>query len=358
MVLADVGEEGQRRLKASSVLLVGTGALGSPAALYLAAAGVGRLVLVDGDTLDASNLHRQVLHDTAAIGSLKVDSAAERLRALNPEIEIETHAVRLSPGNAQDISRGCDLIVDGCDNFPTRFLTNDLGFFSRIPVVHGAIDRFQGQLSVFSPGTGGPCYRCLLPALPAPGTVPSCEEAGVLGALPGSIGSLMAMEALKLLIGFGDPMIGRLFVLDVRHGHARSIRLQPDPRCPLCGPSPTIHSLTNSETMSSASCSTDSGDSITAEELSSLLVAGFDGMLVDVREPHEHEARRIETAVLIPLRELDSRLAELPVDRRIILHCKSGMRSARALALLKSQGYRNVRHLEGGIDAWPPGSRP
>jgi adenylyltransferase/sulfurtransferase len=352
MVLPELGVEGQLRLKHSSALLVGSGALGSPAALYLAAAGLGRLVVVDGDCLEISNLHRQVLHRSSALGRPKTESARQQLRDLNPEITINVHHTRLTPENAVSLAQGCGVIVDGCDNFPTRFLTNDAGFFLGIPVVHGAIDRFQGQVSVFSPRTGGPCYRCLLPAMPPPGSVPSCQEAGVIGALPGIIGSMMAMEALKLILGIGKPLMGRLLIYDALAGSTRTLRLRQDPSCALCGKTPSIHTLHNSETKASHAC-TSADDWITAHELQTLLANGFNGIVLDVREPTEHAARHIEGSLLIPLGHLPGRMEELPVDRDIIIHCKMGGRSAKALAYLKSQGFTRIRHLQGGIDAWP-----
>lgn len=351
MILPQMGTGGQRKLKESSVMLVGAGALGSPAALYLAAAGTGRLVLVDGDTLELSNLHRQILHQTSHIGQPKTESARARLQNLNPEVTVEAHHTRLTPDNARAIADGCALIVDGCDNFPTRFLTNDLGFFLGIPVVHGAIDRFAGQVSVFAPQTGGPCYRCLLPQPPPPGAVPSCQEAGVIGALPGIIGSMMAMEAIKLLLGWGEPLIGRLLLIDSLAAGSRTLRLRRDPQCRLCGGSPDIHGLHNPETLADISCSA-VADTIEGADLHEWMQRGFDGLIVDVREPAEHAQRSIPGAVLLPLGELPERHHELPRDREIILHCKMGGRSARALGFLRQQGFTRIRHLAGGIDAW------
>lgn len=352
MVLPQFGDAGQLRLKQTTALLVGSGALGSPAALYLAAAGIGTLILVDGDHVEPSNLHRQILHRTSSLGYPKTESALRLLADLNPDITIQTHHMRFSADNAESLARGCDVIIDGCDNFPTRFLTNDTGFFLGIPVVHGAIDRFQGQVSVFSPRKGSPCYRCLLPSMPQPGSVPSCQEAGVVGALPGIIGSLMAMETIKLILGIGDPLLGRLLIYDALAGNSRTLRLRRDPACGLCGDSPTIHSLRNAETNSTPACTT-AEDWITVHELQSLLENGFNGMIIDVREPAEHAARRITGSRLIPLGHLPQRIAELPMDQDIILHCKMGGRSAKALAYLKSQGFTRVRHLQGGIDTWP-----
>jgi sulfur-carrier protein adenylyltransferase/sulfurtransferase len=351
IILPEFGDAGQIRLKQSSVLLVGSGALGSPAALYLAAAGVGRLVVVDGDSVELSNLHRQILHRQDTVGQPKADSARTTLIALNPHIDLKIHSTRLTPDNAMSLADGCALIVDGCDNFPTRFLTNDLGFFLGRPVVHGAIDRFHGQVSVFAPHAGGPCYRCLLPALPPPGAVPSCQEAGVIGALPGIIGSMMAMEAIKCLLGIGSPLIGRLQIYDALAAESRILRIRRDPQCALCGTHPTIPMIHNAETTAPISCASHT-DTITPGDLQRLLQDGFSGRLVDVREPYEHASARIEGSYLIPLGQLRERLHELPRDREIILHCKMGGRSAKALAFLQSQGYDRIRHLEGGMDAW------
>ncbi len=352
MVLPELGEAGQLRLRNACMLLVGSGALGSPAALYLAAAGVGRLVIVDGDHVELSNLHRQILHRTSALGAPKPESALQQLRDLNPEIRIDVHLTRLTPENSLSLAQGCDVIIDGCDNFPTRFLTNDTGFFLGLPVVHGAIDRFQGQVSVFSPRAGGPCYRCLLPGMPPPGSVPTCQEAGVIGALPGIIGSMMAMEALKLILGIGEALLGRLLIYDALAANTRTLRLRRDPTCALCGESPSVHTPDNTETRASPTC--DSVDDwITAQEFQTLSGNGFDGIILDVREPAEHAARHIEGSLLIPLAHLPERLAEIPTDRDIIIHCKMGGRSAKALAYLKSQGFTRIRHLKGGLDAWP-----
>lgn len=352
MVLPGLGEAGQLRLKNATALLVGSGALGSPVALYLAAAGIGTMVIVDGDIVEMSNLHRQVLHRTSTLGQPKTNSAQQQLRDLNPEITLIMHHTRLTPENATSLSQGCDVIVDGCDNFPTRFLTNDTGFFQGIPVVHGAIDRFQGQVSVFAPHMGGPCYRCLLPNVPPPGSVPSCQEAGVIGALPGIIGSMMAMETMKLILGIGNSLTGRLLVYDALAANTRSLHLRRDHSCALCGDTPSIHTLHNAETSIAPSCDP-LGDSITAHELHTLLENGFAGIIIDVREPYEHAARHIEDSHLIPLATLPERISELPMDRDIILHCKMGGRSAKALAYLKLQGFTRVRHLQGGLDAWP-----
>ena len=354
LLIPAVGESGQLRLKNAAVLLIGVGALGSPAALYLAAAGVGRLGLVDADVVDASNLQRQILHDESWLGKPKLASAAARLREVNPHVHIELHAVRFTAGNALEIARRYDLIVDGCDNFPTRFLSNDAAFFLRKPLVYGAIHRFEGQSTVFAPHLGGPCYRCLLPALPAPGSVPSCQEAGVLGVLPGIIGSLQAMETLKLILGIGTVPLGKLTVYDALQSTFRSLNLSRDPQCRLCGEHPDIHGVSNAETTVPATCvsSPDHMQSITTTELRALLAGDFTGLLIDVREPDEHALARIEGARLMPLKSLPDKLGSLPRDRDIYVHCKSGMRSARAVRMLLDRGFARVRNVSGGIDAW------
>lgn len=354
LLIPDVGEAGQRRLKGASVLLIGTGALGSPTALYLAAAGVGRLGLVDADVVDASNLQRQILHGESWLGKPKLESAAARLREINPHVRTELHPVRFAPDNALEIAGAYDLIVDGSDNFPTRFLTNDTAFFQKKPLVYGAIHRFEGQAGVFAPHLGGPCYRCLLPTLPPPGSVPSCQEAGVLGVLPGIIGSLQAMEALKLILGIGTVPFGRLTCYSALQSTFRSLKLNRDPRCRLCGDAPEIHGVSNAETTASATCAftPEHMESITTAELRTLLQGNYEGLLIDVREPDEHAAAHIEGSRLIPLKTLPEQLDSLPRDREILVHCKAGGRSARAVQLMLDQGYTRVRNVTGGMDAW------
>jgi molybdopterin/thiamine biosynthesis adenylyltransferase/rhodanese-related sulfurtransferase len=352
LLIPDIGQEGQLRLKNASVLLIGTGGLGSPAALYLAAAGVGRLGLIDPDAVDLSNLHRQILHGESGIGTPKLDSAHARLREINPHVALDLHPYRLTPDNAMQVASEYDIIVDGCDNFPTRFLTNDTAFFLKKPLVYGAIHRFEGQLTVFAPHLGGPCYRCLLPEMPPPGAVPSCAEAGVLGALPGIIGSLQAMETLKLIIGIGEAPLGKLTIYDALGSSFRTIKLRRDPSCRLCGEHPNVHSVSNPETATDANCGFDGLPTISIRELCSKLQSGFEGVVLDVREPHEHAAESIPGSRLIPLRSLPERLRELPKNREILVHCKSGGRSARAVAYLAEQGFSNVKNVSGGIDAW------
>lgn len=351
--MPELGLTGQLRLKRSAVLLVGAGALGSPAATYLAAAGVGRLTIVDPDAVELSNLHRQILHHDGWIGKPKTASAAARLREVNPHVEVATHATRFTPEKALDLARGHDVILDGSDNFSTRFLTNDTAFFLRLPLVYGAIHRFQGQCAVFAPHLGGPCYRCMLPNIPPSGSVPSCAEAGVLGVLPGIIGSLQAVETIKILSGIGEIPLGKLLTYDALRSSFRPISLARDPRCRLCGEAPSITSVSNPETTSAATCTMTTADhEITPTDLRQLLADGFDGLLIDVREPHEHEAARIEGFQLIPLKTLENHLSDWPRDTPVILHCKGGMRSARALEFMASHGFTNLRHLKGGIDAW------
>jgi len=354
LLIPMVGEAGQLRLKNAAVLLIGTGALGSPAALYLAAAGVGRLGLVDADVVDASNLQRQILHGESWIGKPKLESAAARLRDVNPHVQVELHPVRFTPENAIEIAGSYDILVDGSDNFPTRFLTNDTAFLLKKPLVYGAIHRFEGQTGVFAPHLGGPCYRCLLPNMPPPGSVPSCQEAGVLGVLPGIIGSLQAMETLKLVLGIGVVPLGKLTCYDALNSAFRSLKLNRDPQCRLCGDYPNIHHVSNAETTASVTCNlaSESMESITTIELRALLSGDFNGLLIDVREPAEYAVARIEGSRLIPLKTLPDELDSLPADREILVHCKSGGRSAKAVQLLLNHGFTRVRNVAGGIDAW------
>jgi len=354
LILPEVGLPGQLKLKAASVLLIGAGGLGSPAALYLAAAGVGRIGLVDPDHVELSNLQRQILHGEAMVGKSKLLSAATRLTDINPHVVIEAHPERFSPDNAARIASPYDLILDGSDNFATRFLSNDIAFFLRKPNIYGSIFRFEGQLSVFAPHLGGPCYRCMLPAIPPAGSAPSCAEAGVLGVLPGIIGSLQAMEAIKLLLGIGEPPIGRLLCYDALRTSFRDIRLRRDPACPLCGDSPSILSPDNQETRSQLACaaSTVAAPTVDVAELDRRMAAHLPPFLIDVREPHEHAATQIPGSTLIPLGSLAARLDEIPSTREIILHCRSGMRSAKGAALLLERGFPHVSHLAGGIEAW------
>ena len=354
LLIPAVGEAGQLRLKNASVLLIGAGALGSPAALYLAAAGVGRLGVVDADVVDASNLQRQILHGESWLGKPKLESAAARLREINPHVRVELYPVRFSSDNALEIAASYDVLVDGSDNFPTRFLTNDTAFFLGKPLIYGAIHRFEGQTGIFAPHLGGPCYRCLLPKSPPAGSVPSCQEAGVLGVLPGIIGSLQAMETLKLILGIGSTPLGKLTCYDALGSTFRTLKLNRDPQCRLCGETPEIHGVSNAETGASASCSLTPAhmESITTTELRAIITGNFEGLLIDVREPAEHAIARIDGARLIPLKTLPDVLDSLPRDREILVHCKSGGRSARAVQLLLDHGFNRVKNVSGGIDAW------
>ncbi|NQX00270.1 molybdopterin-synthase adenylyltransferase MoeB [bacterium] len=354
LLIPAVGGQGQLRLKNAAVLLIGTGALGSPAALYLAAAGVGRLGLVDADVVDASNLQRQILHGESWIGKPKLESAAARLREVNPHVRVELHPVRFTPENALQIAGSYDILVDGSDNFPTRFLTNDTAFLLGKPLVYGAIHRFEGQTGVFAPHLGGPCYRCLLPNLPAPGSVPSCQEAGVLGVLPGIIGSLQAMETIKLILGIGSVPLGKLTCYDALNSAFRTLKLNRDPQCRLCGEHPEITTVSNPETTASASCdfTPESMESITTTELRTVLDGHFEGLLIDVREPDEYAIAHIAGSRLIPLQTLPTQIASLPADCEILIHCKAGGRSAKAVQLLLDHGFTRVKNVTGGMDAW------
>ena len=355
LLIPEIGEAGQLRLKNASVLLIGAGGLGSPAALYLAAAGVGRLGLLDPDTVDSSNLQRQLLHSDATVGMAKTESAAARLRETNPHIALDLHPIRFTPENALSIAENYDIILDGSDNFPTRFLANDTAFFLKKPLVYGAIHRFDGQMTVFAPHLGGPCYRCLLPEIPAPGSAPSCAEAGVLGVLPGIIGSLQALEAIKLLLGIGDPPLGKILIYDALRTSFRSLKLPHDPACRLCGKNPTITSVSNPETHANPSCEIQDPamQTITPAELKARLDSGnLNALLIDVREKEEWEIDHIPQAKLIPLQTIPAHADALPKDTEIIIHCKAGMRSARACEYLMSLGFENVTNATGGMDAF------
>jgi adenylyltransferase/sulfurtransferase len=357
LVLPQVGIEGQERLKASSVLIVGLGGLGSPAALYLAAAGVGRLGLVDFDRVDESNLQRQVLHGTAAVGSAKTESARARLHDLNPHVDLRTHDEALTPSNALALVGAYDLVLDGTDQFATRYLVNDACVVGKKANVHGSVHRFEGQVSVFA-ASGGPCYRCLFPEPPAEGTVPNCAEGGVFGVLPGIVGSMQAAEAIKLICGIGTPLIGRLLHLDALSMRMREVSFDRDPDCPLCGTGVTPRLLDDYD----AFCGTppndghqpmiDDGTEMTPAALKASLDAKEPLWLLDVREPWEFSTARITGATLIPLGELATRIAEVPRDANLVVYCHHGMRSARAVSMLRHAGWTRVRNLSGGIDAW------
>jgi molybdopterin/thiamine biosynthesis adenylyltransferase/rhodanese-related sulfurtransferase len=357
LIMPEVGLNGQKRLKAASVLLIGTGGLGSPLGMYLAAAGVGKIGLVDYDVVEASNLQRQVVHGTASIGKLKVDSAKARLLDINPDIEVVTYNQPFTSENAFDIARPWDIVVDGTDNFPTRYLTNDVCVLLGKPNVYGSIFRFEGQASVFY-AKEGPCYRCLFPEPPPPGLVPSCAEGGVLGVLPGTIGTIQATEAIKLILGIGEPLIGRLLLYDALSMTLEEVRLRKNPNCVICSDHPTITQLIDYEEFCGMpghdheEDSSGAGWDITPKELKERLAKGNHIHIIDVREPHEWEISHIEGAQLIPLASLAEHMNELDSADEIVLQCKTGGRSARALDLLRTAGFRKLKNLKGGINAW------
>jgi adenylyltransferase/sulfurtransferase len=352
LILPDVGVAGQKKLKAARVLLVGAGGLGSPAALYLAAAGVGTIGIVDFDVVDKTNLQRQVLHGTAAVGRPKLESARERLEDLNPNVRVETFETRLTSENALDIIREFDIVADGTDNFPTRYLVNDACVLLGKPNVYGSIFRFEGQASVFF-AREGPCYRCLYAEPPPPGLVPSCAEGGVLGVLPGIIGSIQAMETIKLILGVGEPLIGRLLLFDALKLSFRELKLAKDPDCPVCGRHPTVTELIDYEAFCGIGAApTYEGVEVTPLELKDELDQGKELVLLDVREPHEYEIAHIEGVTFIPLGELPERLRELDDHAEIVTYCHHGGRSLKAVEILKAAGFAKVRSLRGGIDAW------
>jgi adenylyltransferase/sulfurtransferase len=356
LLLPDVGLDGQRRIKAAGVAVVGAGGLGSPLALYLAAAGIGRLGIVEFDAVDASNLQRQILHDTRGIGGSKLESATKRIHELNPNVEVEAHPVRLTSENALEILGRYDIVVDGTDNFPTRYLVNDACVMLGKPNVYGSIFRFEGQASVFDARVG-PCYRCLYPEPPPPGMVPSCAEGGVLGVLPGVIGTIQALETLKLILGAGESLVGRLLIFDALALRFRELKLRRDPNCPMCGEHRTITGLIDYEAFCGlAPAEKEREDAmqweITARDLRAMQERGEDFLLVDVREPQEWEIARIEGATLIPLATLPARVSQLDSSRLVVLQCHTGVRSMAALQFLYQSGFRKLKSLRGGIDAW------
>jgi len=357
LIIPDVGKTGQRRLKNARVLVVGAGGLGSPALLYLAAAGVGTLGVIDFDVVDESNLQRQIIHGQSDIGRPKAVSAMESIREVNPLVNVVLHEERLDSDNAMQIFEPYDLIVDGTDNFATRYLVNDACVLLGKPYVWGSIYRFDGQASVFW-AEHGPCYRCLYPEPPPPGMVPSCAEGGVLGVLCASIGSIQVNEAIKVITGIGEPLVGRLMIYDALEMNYRTVRVRKDPECPVCGKNPTITELIDYEefcgTVSEDAQKAAAGSTITATELKDMLDHGEDIFLIDVREPNEYEIVSIPGAVLIPKGEFLSgaALERLPQDKRIVLHCKSGQRSAEALAVVKNAGFSDAVHVGGGVLAW------
>ncbi len=351
LLIPEVGIGGQKKLKASKVLIIGTGGLGSPVSLYLAAAGVGKIGLVDYDTVDESNLQRQIVHSNSTIGVPKVESAKQRLLEINPYIEIKTYNLILSKENALEIMKDYDLIIDGTDNFSTRYLVNDACYFLKKPFVYGSIFRFDGQVTVFYPEVG-PCYRCLYPEPPPPGTVPSCAEGGVFGVLPGVIGSLQATEAIKILIGIGDPLIGKLILYDALKMEFRTLKIRKDPHCPLCGENPTITELIDYESF----CGTESYTlepqyELSPQEVAEKLKNSPNIRILDVREPHEWEICHLPGSIFIPLNELPSKLSELDPTKEYILVCKVGKRSYSALEILLGAGFK-AYHMRGGLNAY------
>jgi adenylyltransferase/sulfurtransferase len=357
LILPEVGMEGQRRLKAARVLCVGTGGLGSPLALYLTAAGIGTLGLVDFDVVDSSNLQRQIIHSTKDIGRKKIDSAEEKLSALNPAIEIVKHETMLTSANALDIIKDYDIVADGTDNFPTRYLVNDACVLLGKPNVYGSIFRFEGQASVFAT-EAGPCYRCLYPEPPPPGLVPSCAEGGVLGILPGLVGVIQATEVIKLILGKGDSLIGRLLLIDALNMRFRELKLRKNPECPVCGTNPTVTALIDYDHFCGIVPETPQEKNVkngipqlTVKELKGRRDRGEDVFLLDVREPYEFQIAQIG-GKLIPQNDVPQRLAEIPRDREIVVQCRSGARSQRIAEFLKQSGYTKVVNLAGGILAW------
>jgi adenylyltransferase/sulfurtransferase len=360
LIIPEVGKQGQQKLKNAKVLLVGTGGLGSPLALYLSAAGVGTLGLVDFDVVDETNLQRQVLHGTSDVGRQKLESARDRIRDVNPNVTVHLHPTRLSSENALEILSQYDVIADGTDNFPTRYLVNDACVLLGKPNVYGSIFRFEGQVSVFG-AKDGPCYRCLFREPPPPGLVPSCAEGGVLGVLPGIIGTLQALEVLKLLLGIGEPLIGRLQLFDGLKFQWRELRIRKHPDCPVCGDAPTIHSLIDydefcgvTQERANEAHAQNSIPQISARDLKTRLDRGDAVTIIDVREPHEWDIASLEPygARLIPLGELTDRLAEVNLTGDVVVHCKSGVRSAKASQQLRAAGLERVWNLQGGILAW------
>lgn len=352
LAIPEFGIEGQRKLRAARVLCIGAGGLGSPISMYLAAAGIGGLGLVDPDVVEITNLQRQILFGQKDLGRRKLEAARDRLADINPHVDIQIYPELFTAANAMKIAADYDVIIDGTDNFPTRYLSNDVAVWLRKPNVYGSILRFDGQVGVFAPHLGAPCYRCMCPQPPPPGLVPSCAEGGVLGVLPGLIGTLQALEAIKLITGIGQPLLGRLMHVDTLSMRFRTLTLRRDPACLVCGDQPSITEPIDYQGFCGIPSAAPAVPSMTVHELHQLRENGDNHFLLDVREPHEQSISRIDGAVLIPLGELGIRIAELPRDRRILVHCKSGGRSARAVSLLREQGFDNVWNISGGIIAW------
>ena len=359
LIMPEVGMEGQLKLKSAKVALIGTGGLGAPLGMYLAAAGIGRIGLVDFDVVDFTNLQRQVIHGTKDVGKKKLDSAAETMLDINPYVEIDRHETALTSENALEILKDYDIVVDGTDNFPTRYLVNDACVLLKKPNVYGSIFRFEGQATIFA-YPGGPCYRCLYPEPPPPGLVPSCAEGGVLGILPGTVGLIQATETVKLILGIGEPLIGRLVLYDALAMRFRELKLRRNPECPVCGDHPTITKLIDyqefcgipNQPHQEATTQGNMEGDIEPTEVKAKLDRGDRFVLIDVREPHEYQICNIPQAKLIPLGDLPKRVNELNSADEIVAHCKSGMRSAKAVDFLKQAGFKKVRNMKGGILAW------
>ncbi len=356
LILPEVGLAGQKRIKATSVLCIGAGGLGSPIAMYLAAAGIGKLGIVDFDTVDYSNLQRQILHTDADVGRSKAESAKETIQGINPNVEVVIHNTSISSENALDLIRPYDIVVDGTDNFPTRYLTNDACVILKKPNVYGSIFRFEGQASVFAPHLGGPCYRCLYPEPPPPGMVPSCAEGGVLGVLPGIIGCIQTTEILKLALGKGNLLVGRLLLFDALKMKFSELKLRRDPQCPICGDHPKITELIDYQQFCGIVPepeATGNPDEVTVQDMKRALDNPNLGIkVVDVREPDEYEIAKVDGVPLLPLSQLNERFTELDPNQQYYLHCKAGVRSLKALGFLRQQGFKYVKSVKGGITAW------
>jgi len=357
LILPEVGLAGQKKIKATSVLCIGAGGLGSPIAMYLAAAGIGKIGIVDFDTVDFSNLQRQILHTEADVGRPKAQSAKETIAGINPNCEVVIHNTRILSENAFDLIRPYDIVVDGTDNFPTRYLTNDACVLLKKPNVYGSIFRFEGQASVFAPHLGGPCYRCLYPEPPPPGMVPSCAEGGVLGVLPGIIGCIQATEILKLALGKGTSMVGRLLLFNALDMKFRELKLRRDPQCPVCGENPTIKELIDYEQFCGiapeAAAPQANPDEVTVQEMKRALDNPALGIkVIDVREPDEYEIAHVNGVPLVPLSQIQQRFTELDPNQQYYLHCKAGVRSMKALSFLRQQGFKHPKSVKGGIGAW------
>ena len=356
LILPEVGLAGQKKIKAASVLCIGAGGLGSPIAMYLAAAGIGKIGIVDFDTVDFSNLQRQILHTDADVGRSKAESAKETIRGINPHCEVVIHNTRITSENALDLIRPYDIVVDGTDNFPTRYLTNDACVILKKPNVYGSIFRFEGQASVFAPHLGGPCYRCLYPEPPPPGMVPSCAEGGVLGVLPGIIGCIQATEILKLAIGKGTSLVGRLVLFNALDMKFRELKLRRDPACPVCGEHPTIKELIDYEVfcgIEPPSKENENPDEVTVQDMKRALDDPKLGIkVIDVREPFEYEIAKIDGVPLLPMSELQNRFTELDPNTQYYLLCKVGARSHSAVEFLREQGFKYVKNVKGGTNAW------